>query len=276
MSEVSARQAQAGTGGFAHARDEMIRQLVEREQRRLGLAKKDLAAVLAITPRQLRNWMAAPSNLALGQVEKLAHALEMSTSSLANLYVLRGLMPPAPPVEELMRTPEMALYKRMIDGLEHPSVVHDYAWDVVLYNKEFQDLFGRVSPHESAHPTRNPMRYVLLHPDAPLILGGGNSEVYREMWLMPSLANLAATLQQQSADERLLAIERDINSRPDLRRAYRDAPRWIVEHSDIPVNADPRPIRDPRTGEMASVQIVIEAHQSYQAMTLQRSTMILA
>ena len=137
-----------------------------------------------------------------------------------------------------MRTPEMALYKRMIDGLEHASVVFGYAWDVVLYNNEFRDLFGGVSPHESAHPTRNPMRYVLFHPDAALMLGGGDSEAYREMWLMPSLAELAATLQQQPADERLLAIERDVNSRPDLLRAYRDAPRWIVEHSDIPVNAD--------------------------------------
>lgn len=81
----------------------------------------------------------------------------------------------------------------MIDGVAHPSVVYTYAWDVVLYNREFWDFFGGVRRHESAHPARNPARYVMLHPDAPLILGGGDPEAYREMWLMPALAHFAAT-----------------------------------------------------------------------------------
>lgn len=277
MAAESARQVQSesGTGGLVPDRDQMIRKLVESEQQRLGVAKQDLAKALGITPRQFRNWMAAPSRLDLGQVEKLARVLGMSPSRQADLYVLKGLLPPAPPVEELRRSPEMAVYQRMIDGQGSPSVVYSTAWDVVLYNGPFWDFFGRVPPHETAHPTRNLTRYVLFHPDAPSILGGGDGEAYREMWLMPALANFAATLRQWPADERLLAIEQDINSRPDLRNAYGDVPRWIVAHSDIPINADARPVRDPRTGDMAEVRIVLEAHQSYQATTLQRSTWIL-
>lgn len=116
----------------------------------------------------------------------------------------------------------------------------------------------------------------MLHPDAPLILGGGDPEAYREMWLMPALAHFAATLQQRPTDERLLAIERDINNRPAVQRAYGQAPRWIVEHSDIAINADPRPVRDPRTGKMTCVHIITEAHQGYQATTLLRSTWVFA
>ncbi|MFI2373191.1 hypothetical protein [Streptomyces sp. NPDC018833] len=236
--------------------------------------QKELAAALGITPRSLRNWMLEPSKLDPSQVERLAYALGMSASNRANPYILKGLLPPAPPVGELKRTPEMAVYQKMIEGLAHPSVVYGYAWDVVLYNRSFWDVFGGVRPHETAHPTRNTTRYILFHPDAPLMLGGGDSEAFREMWLMPALANFAATLQQRPADERLLAIERDISSRPAVRRAYRDAPRWIVEHGDIAVNADPRPVLDPRTGKMTYAHIVTEAHQGYQATTLQRATWV--
>jgi transcriptional regulator with XRE-family HTH domain len=248
----------------------MVVQLLEGLRQAQGLTKIALAQRLGITPRSYRNWMLRASTLQAAEVARLVEALGMTAETRATLYTLTGQLPPAPAVSELRRTPEMALYQSMIDGLEHPSVVYTDSWDVVLCNQAFREVFGSVRAHISAHPTRNTNRFIFFHPDASILLGGGDATAFREHWLMPAFAHFAATLQQ-----RLLAIEREVNERPALRRAYRRTPGWIAEHGDIAISPSARPFWDPRVGRLVHAHVITEAHQGYQATTLQRATFIL-
>jgi hypothetical protein len=219
--------------------------------------------------------MARASTLQAAEVAKLVDALDMSAENRANLYLLTGQLPPAPAMVELRRTPEMALYQVMIDGLEHPSVVYSECWDVVIMNRPFIEVFGGVRRHAMAHPTRNTTAFILFHPDAPTLLGGNDPEAFREHWLMPALANFAATLQQHPEEPRLQAMEQQINQRPALRRAYERAPGWIAQNGDIAVNASARLFFDPRVGKLVHAHVITEAHQGYQSIALQRATFIL-
>lgn len=260
----------------SHARDAMVVQLIEGVRQARGYTKLALAQRLEMHPRSLRNWMARASTLNSSEVARLAEALGMSAENRANLYVLTGQLPPAGAVGELLRTPEIALYQSMIDGLElHPSVVYSDCWDVVITNKVFRDVFAGVRRHATgAHPMINTTRFVFFHPDAPLLLGG-DATSYRDHWLMPALANFSATLQRQPEEPRLHAIEQEIDQRPALRRAYRRAPRWIAENGDIAINPSARLLWDPRVGRLVNAHIITEAHQGYQETSLQRATFIL-
>ncbi|MFH8410270.1 helix-turn-helix domain-containing protein [Streptomyces sp. NPDC018019] len=255
-------------------RDETVRQLLEEARTTLGVTRKDLAAKLGVTPRTLRNWLQRPAQLNAQQVERLGGALEMNAESRANLYILTGQIPPSAITKAQSYPPLSRLYQRLIDGLSHPSVVYDLAWNVVLTNPSFREVFGGVRRHVTAHPTRNTQRYILFHPDAPEILGGNNPEAFHEYWLMPSLAVVSATLQRHPTDRRVLAVERDINDHPRIRRAYREAPRWIARNGDITINPTPRPFWDPRTGKLTRTHVITEAHGGFQGATLQRATFL--
>lgn len=257
------------------AQNAVVVEMVNRLRAAEGLNWKELAERLGITPRSLRNWMARASTLETHEVERIANSLNMSGENRKNIYVLTGNVPPAPPTTELRRTPEMALYQAMIDGLEHLSVVYTECWDIVIGNQAFRDIFARVRPHATAHPFRNCTRYVFFHPDAYMILGAGDKAAFHEDWLMPSLAHFSATFQQLPEHPRLKDMEREINERPALRRAYQRAPAWIVENGDIAINPSPRRFWDPRVGRVVDAHVITEAHQGYQSLTLQRATFIL-
>ena len=274
MTKAAQRAAEAAVAPGSRKRDAMVVQLIEEARQRRGMYRTQLAAALGIHPRSLRNWLARASTLKGHEVAKLVEALGMSAENRANLYVLTGQLPPAPAVGELLRTPEMALYQSMIDGLEHPSVVYSECWDVVITNQAFRDIFGGVRRHATAHPLRNTQRFIFFHPDAPILLGGGNEKNFHDHWLMPALAHFSATLQQRPAEPRLQAIEQDIDERPVLRRAYRRAPRWIAENGDININPSARLFWDPRVRRLVNAHIITEAHQGYQETTLQRATFI--
>ncbi|MEV5598266.1 helix-turn-helix domain-containing protein [Streptomyces sp. NPDC052496] len=279
----------AACDGVGRDRDQMVRQLLEEARDALGITRKDLAEKLGKTPRTLRNWLRHPAGLNAQQVEQLGNALEMSAESQAVLYVLTGQLPPSTVTgrhtggslgghagEDAsgQLTATMALYRRMIDGLAHPSVVYDLAWNVVLTNSPFRAVFGGVRRHLTAHPTRNTQRYILFHPDAPEILGGNDLEAFHEFWLMPSLAVVSATLQRHPTDPQVREIERDIQRHPRTRRAYRETPRWIAQNGDITISPIPRPLWDPRSGKMIRAHVITEAHGGLQGATLQRATFI--
>lgn len=268
------REVEAAIATGSRTRDAMVVELTEGVRRAQGLTKKALADRLGITPRSYRNWMARASTLQPSEVARLVDALGLSAENRANLYILTGQLPPAPAVSELLRTPEMALYQSMIDGMDHPSVVYTDCWDVVLVNEPFRSVFGGVRRHVSAHPLQNTQRFIFFHPDAHLLLGAGDVKAFRDNWLMPALAHFSATMQQRPQDPRLHAIEQEINKRPALRRAYRRAPAWIATHGDIAINPSARLFWDPRIGRVVHAHVITEAHQGYQPTCLQRATFI--
>ncbi|MGW6458071.1 MmyB family transcriptional regulator [Streptomyces sp. NPDC055078] len=254
--------------------DELLREIIEGERKDRHLTQKQMAGTLKVSDRTYRNWIARPTSLSADQVDRIATALNVDEEQRSTLYMLTGLVPPGMSAERLKDTPEMAVYQRMINYLPYPSVVYDYAWDIVITNPAFAPVFGGVRHHPTAMPRMNTTRYVLFHPDAFHILGGGDYEAFQKFWLMPALVNFSATLQTRPEDRRLLTIEREIKTHPTLRRAYRQAPTWLRRHGDMHIDSRPRPVRDPRTQQLTHVHVITEAHQGYQPMTLQRATFI--
>ena len=255
--------------------DDLIRELVESARLAAGIrSRKALAERLALTPRSLRNWLVEPSELSGEQIEKLVKALELGPENRDTLYRLTGQVPPAPSAGALLHTPEMAIYKQILDDSPHPSVVFDYAWDVVITNEPYRALFGSARPHATAWPLHNGMKYILFHPDAPQQLGGGDPEEFRDSWLMPALANFLAVFQQRPHDPHLRTIEQQIFQRAGTRRAYESIADWIRTSGDLHVNSSPRPIVDPRCQKLRHVHIITEAHQGYQPMTLTHATFV--
>ncbi|MFD5425102.1 helix-turn-helix domain-containing protein [Streptomyces sp. NPDC127084] len=265
---------EAPVAGEPPAQNALIVALLRRLLKAEGITWKELADRLGISAKSLRNWMARAYRLETHEVERLTEALHMSGENRNDLYVLTGKIPPPPPASELRRRPDLALYQELIDGLEHLSVAYTECWDIVIGNQAFRDIFGPVRPHVSAHPFHNTTRYVLFHPDSYLILGAGDRDAWFEDWLMPTLAYFSATIQQFPDHPRLRDMERDILERPDLRRAYRQAPAWIADHGDIAINQSARRFWDPRVDKVMDAHVITEAHQSY-GLTLQRATFVL-
>ncbi|MFD4589041.1 helix-turn-helix transcriptional regulator [Streptomyces sp. NPDC058434] len=276
---VSASQPVPGVAPQAaqpYAQSARVVELIKRLLKAEGITWKDLAGRLGMTPKTLRNWMARAHRLETDEVRRLAEALTMSAENSKSLYLLTGKVPPAPPVTELRRTPEMDIYQEMIDGFEHISVVFTQCWDIVIGNAAFRESFRSVRPHATAHPYRNTTRYVLFHPDCYLLLGAGDKDAWFEDWLMPTLAYFSATFQQLPDHPELQEMEREIVQRPMLRRAYGQAPAWIADKGDIAINQQsPRRFWDPRVGRAMDAYVVTEAHQGYQSLTLQRATFVL-
>lgn len=256
-------------------RDQLVRDILEEGRQSRGLQRKELAEELRVHPRTLRNWMKDPSALTADQIERLAACLRLSAENKANLHLLTGRRAPLS-AGELKGLPDLGVYRRLINGSHFPSILTDYAADNILCNAAFHDVFGRETPHRFAHPLQSGLKYILFHPNAYLMLGGGDVEAFREFWLMPSLAFFIAVWEQRPGDEKLLPIEREIQRRPELRRAYEATPGWIFRSGDIHVNPNARPFRDPRTGELTTVHIMAEGHQGYHALDLSHVTFIFA
>lgn len=254
--------------------DQLVCEIVDSARESLGLNRKELAKKLRVHPRTLRNWMQCPSGLTAEQIERLSVALSLSAENKTNLRFLTGQRLSTPTVNELKDLPEMAVYRRLIDSCSSPSIVTDYIADNIIWNAAFQDIFGGETPHRFAHPMQSGLRYILFHPRAHHLLGGGDVEAFRHFWLMPALANLTRASEQLPGDEKLLLIEQEIQRRPKLRRAYEATPAWIFKYGDIHTNSSARPFRDPRTGELTTVHVVTEGHRGYQPVMLTHTTFV--
>ncbi|MFF3846178.1 hypothetical protein [Streptomyces sp. NPDC002328] len=165
-------------------------------------------------------------------------------------------------------------YDAYLEAVSFPSVVLDHRWDVVLANTAFRTLFRDVSPHPTALPDDNFLRFVLFHPDAAAVLGD-----HEASWCLPMLAQLAAALERYGHDPALQAIRRDIAQDPIMEAAYRQGlPHWVravgadaVEH-DGAVRSLFHP--DPRWGA-TRCRIVDETPRTLEDMGYTRLTMVL-
>ncbi|WP_406397239.1 helix-turn-helix domain-containing protein [Streptomyces sp. NBC_00879] len=256
--------------------DQLVRDILDSAREARGLTRKALAGELGVHARTLRNWMQAPAGLTAEQIERLCACLPISAENRANLRLLTGQRSSMPTVSELKGVPEIDVYRRLIDGCSYPSIVTDYAAENIIWNDAFRDVFGGVTPHRFAHPMQSGLKYIIFHPQAYELLGGGDIEAFREFWLMPALANLSRVLEQYPHDENLLMIEREIQRRRGLRKMYAATPAWIFQSGDIHTNASPRPFRDPRTGELTTVHVVTQGHRGYQPLALTHTSFVFA
>ncbi|WP_255950469.1 MmyB family transcriptional regulator [Streptomyces odontomachi] len=114
-------------------------------------------------------------------------------------------------------------YAALLYSQSYPSVVFDHRWDVILANPAFDALFEGISPHPTAMPGDNLLRFVLFHPDAGTVL-----EEHESSWCLPMLAHLAQALTEHGQDAELMAIRRDIAQDPIMEAAFRQGlPHWL-------------------------------------------------
>jgi hypothetical protein len=261
--------------GFPSEADQHLRRVFEGARDDLGLSQDQLGKMLGgITGRTYRNWMLFPTQLNADQLGKLTEALKLSAAVRASVWALSGRRTPLSSTGAEGPSRELRVYRHLINGSSHPTVVYDYAWDVVTANAAFYELFATVRSHATAMPTLNTVRYILFHPDAHVLLGGDHS-AFHEYWLMPTLANFVAVSQQLPNDNRLQSIRSDIAASPNLRSALEQVPDWIRKYEgDVHVSSDPRPIWDPRRDVLDHVHVVTFSHQGYQPQTLNQAAFV--
>ncbi|MEU5633715.1 hypothetical protein ACIA8I_24365 [Streptomyces rishiriensis] len=165
-------------------------------------------------------------------------------------------------------------YGAYLEAVPFPSVVLDHRWDVVLSNAAFASLFRDVSPHPTALPSDNFLRFVLFHPDAPSVLGD-----HETGWCLPMLAGFAAAVERHGHDHALQAIRREIAQDPIMEAAYRHGlPHWIRAVGEGAVEHDGavRPLLhpDPRWGA-TECRIIGETPTTLRDMGYTRLTMVL-
>ncbi|MEU0740448.1 hypothetical protein [Streptomyces sp. NPDC006134] len=183
---------------------------------------------------------------------------------------------PAPrPVPEISETQAyLQDYAALLEAVPFPSFVVDHRWDVALANDAFRALFGGVTPHPTAMPGDNFLRFVLFHPDAPAVLGE-----HEPRWCLPMMAHFAATLERHGHDPALQAVRRDIAQDPIMEAAYRQGlPHWIRAVGEAAVEHDGavRPVLhpDPRWG-VTDCRVVVETPRSLADLGYTRVTLVL-
>ncbi|MDQ1049976.1 hypothetical protein [Streptomyces sp. V4I2] len=181
---------------------------------------------------------------------------------------------PRPVPESLEAQAYLQDYATLLESVPFPSVVLDHRWDVVLANTAFASLFRDVSPHPTAMPGENFLRFVLFHPDASTILGEHESR-----WCLPMLAHFAAAVERHGHDHGLQSIRRDIAQDPLMEAAYRQGlPHWIRAVGEQAVEHDGavRPLThpDPRWGA-TECRVVDETPRTLADMGYTRLTLVL-
>ncbi|WP_199844761.1 hypothetical protein [Streptomyces sp. DSM 15324] len=165
-------------------------------------------------------------------------------------------------------------YATYLEAVPFPSVVLDHRWDVVLANTAFETLFGGVSPHPTALPWDNFLRFVLFHPDASSVLADHESG-----WCLPMLACFSAAVERHGHDAGLQAIRREIAQDPIMEAAYRQGlPHWIRAVGEVAVELDGavRSLHHPdvRRGDTAC-RVVVETPTPLLDMGYRRLTLVL-
>ncbi|SHH69569.1 MmyB family transcriptional regulator [Streptomyces sp. 3214.6] len=165
-------------------------------------------------------------------------------------------------------------YAAYLEAVPFPSIVLDHRWDVLQSNAAFASLFRDVSPHPTALPGDNFMRFVLFHPDASSVLGD-----HEARWCLPMLACFAAAVERRGHDHVLQAIRREIAADPIMEAAYRQGlPHWIraVGAEAVEHDGTVRPLLhpDPRWGA-TECRIIGDTPRTLQDMGYTRLTMVL-
>jgi hypothetical protein len=181
---------------------------------------------------------------------------------------------PRPVPESLDAQAYLQDYAALLEAVPFPSVVLDQCWDVVLSNNAFASLFREVSPHPTAMPGDNFLRFVLFHPDASTVLGE-----HEPSWCLPMLARFAAAVESHGHDHGLQAIRRDIAQDPIMEAAYRQGlPHWIRAVGEEAVEHDGavRPVLhpDPRWGA-TDCRVICETPKALENMGYTRLTLVL-
>ncbi|RPF37742.1 hypothetical protein [Streptomyces sp. TLI_185] len=190
-------------------------------------------------------------------------------------YQAGGQRPaPRPVPESLEAQAYLQDYAALLEAVPFPSVVLDHRWDVVLSNNAFASLFREVSPHPTAMPGDNFLRFVLFHPDAGTVLGEHESS-----WCLPMLAHFAAAVERYGHDHGLQSIRRDIAQDPIMEAAYgQGLPHWIraVGEQAVAHDGAVRPLThpDPRWGA-TDCRVVDETPRTLQDMGYTRMTLVL-
>ncbi|MEV6615872.1 hypothetical protein AB0N31_18830 [Streptomyces sp. NPDC051051] len=178
-------------------------------------------------------------------------------------------VPASPEAQSYLRD-----YAAYLEAVPFPSVVLDHRWDVVLANAAFTSLFRDVSPHPTALPDDNFLRFVLFHPDAASVLGD-----HEAGWCLPVLARFAATLEGHGHDPVLQAIRREIAQDPLMEAAYRQGlPHWVRAMGEDAVEHDGavRTLLHPDPHRPATeCRIVGETPRTLREMGYTRLTMVL-
>ena len=190
-------------------------------------------------------------------------------------YQAGGQRPAPRPVPE---SPEAQAYLQdyatLVEAVPFPSVVLDHRWDVVVSNSAFASLFREMSPHPTAMPCDNLLRFVLFHPDAGSVLGDHES-----LWCLPMLAHFSSAVERYAHDHGLQAIRREIAQDPIMEAAFRQGlPHWIRVAGEAALEQDGvvRPVRhpDPRWG-VTECRVVDETPPTLRELGYRRLTLVL-
>lgn len=168
--------------------------LSQRQRRRAkGLRREEVADLCGISPTWY-TWIeqGRTTAISVATLAELAQGLRLSEAERAYLFQLAGRADPALPG---IKSEDAAPYAALVDAIRSPAYVLNRHWDAIAWNPAaaglFRDWLAPPSGHgENAAP--NLLRYVFLHPGAPLLIVDWEDRAGR----------LAAEFRADSADSR--------------------------------------------------------------------------
>ncbi|MEE1737062.1 helix-turn-helix transcriptional regulator [Streptomyces sp. BE147] len=199
--------------------------------------QEDLAGEVGMSGRHYRTWETARRPIPRTRLDDLARALGLDEIGRRQLYRLTGHMVPLPGalsgnaklLELTERWANVHIHRR-----SDPACLTDGAWNVVVANDAYFQLFEAVSPHSLNHPTIHWLRWILFHQDAPHMLGK-----WRDSWMLPTLSQFALAFQNNQTDPQLRRIRVEIAARAELERAYlHKIPELLAQPTEYPDDED--------------------------------------
>lgn len=163
-------------------------------------------------------------------IEKFCEELGATLYERRDLYAAFGRKPRIRPcsIQALGSPPGLddvfRSLKLLIDSDPRPAYLCSGAWEIPLaprlYNNAYEELAGsvrRIRGHEQDHPSVNPLRFGLFHPDAAAIFYN-----WEEEWRPAFLAFLKGSIEANPEDPVLKEIFAEVQKRPDLLKAFDD------------------------------------------------------
>ncbi|MBO1330557.1 helix-turn-helix domain-containing protein [Streptomyces sp. VRA16 Mangrove soil] len=123
------------------------------------------------------------------------------------------------------------IWQEAVDGMHHMAYVSDASWDLLAWNQAFVDLFP------SGRPPENTMRWMLLDPEARLVLAD-----WGRSWAPLVMPQLRAALAARPDDDTLRQIEKEVLADPS------GAPIYEAGGAALHPDGDERPLLHRRLG----------------------------